>query len=123
MEILTDLYSIAILVGATALTVSVVAGVYFFVQQKKSEEVTKWAALIVSGLQQKMKLVDGPRKFELAMIALRAVRDRVGAKLSDEQLEMLIEANVYLAKQMAAVLPGDLDDKLVNALVGDLEKK
>ena len=115
MNFLLDPYSIAILIGTLVVSGSLVFGIYMLVQWKQFGELEKWAGIVVNSVQQTMKLVDGPRKKELALLALRAIRDRLGAKATDEELEMLIEANVHVMKNLAAATPITLDDKLVEA--------
>ena len=122
MNYLTDIYSFAILIGVAGAVIAFSIGVYYFVQDKRLMQMKAWASIVVNSLEQSMKLVSGPRKFELAMLALRGIRDRVGAKATDQELSMLIEGAVHVMKNLAAATPGSLDDELVGSLTDGLDK-
>jgi hypothetical protein len=120
MSYLTDVYSLAILLSVVGIAAALAVGIYYFVNEKKFDQLRKWTTVIVNGLEQTMKLVPGPRKFELAMIALRGVRDGLHAKATDQELSMLIEGAVHVMKTVANVTPGTLDDELVGSLTSGL---
>ena len=120
MVYLTDVYSTILLVAAVALAIAVAVGVYYFVNEKKFTQLRSWADIVVRSVQQKMQLLDGPKKLELAMLAMRAARDAIHAKATDDDLRNLIEAAVFTMKNIAANLPGEADDQLVAAITKGL---
>ena len=120
MVYLTDVYSTILLVAAVALAIAVAVGVYYFVNEKKFTQLRSWADIVVRSVEQKMQLLDGPKKLELAMLAMRAARDAVHAKATDDDLRNLIEAAVFTMKNIAANLPGEADDQLIDAIVKGL---
>ena len=120
MVYLTDVYSTILLVAAVALAIAVAVGVYYFVNEKKFTQLRSWADIVVRSVQQKMQLMDGQKKLELAMLAMRAARDGLKSKATDEDLRNIIEASVFTMKNVALQLPGEADDKLVDAITKGL---
>ncbi len=120
MNYLTDIYSFAILVAVIVAAIAFAVAVYYFVNEKKFEQLRKWSSVVVNSLEQSMKLMSGPRKYELAMIALKGFRDSIHAKATDEELGILIDGAVNVMKSVAQATPGTLDDDLVNSLTEGL---
>jgi hypothetical protein len=120
MVYFTDVYSTALLAAAILAAIAVTVGVYYFVNEKKFSQLRSWADIVVRSVEQKMKLLDGPKKLELAMLAMRTVRDAVHAKASDDDLRNIIEAAVFTMKNIAANLPGEADDELIKAITNGL---
>lgn len=63
----------------------------------------------------------GPRKHELVMVILRTVRDRIGSKLTDQDLEMIIKAAYQASKQIALISETLEDDELLEAILKGID--
>lgn len=85
------LLSIGVMVAALAIAY----GVRFLLQDVKFKQVYERTKIIVRAIEQELKL-DGPRKKELAMIAIGAFARKIGANLTEEEISQLIEAAVQL---------------------------
>ena len=81
MNYLTDIYSFAILIGVAGAVIAFSIGVYYFVQDKRLMQMKAWASIVVNGLEQSMKLVSGPRKFEGHACVQRASATVLAQKL------------------------------------------
>jgi hypothetical protein len=120
MVFFTDLNSLLILVAVVGAAIALTVGVYYVVNEKKFSQLLAWSDVVVRSVEQKMKLLEGSKKMELAMLAMRAARDGLKSKATDEDLRNIIEAAVFTMKNVAAQLPGEADDKLVDALTQGL---
>ncbi len=120
MVFFTDVNSLLILAAVVVAAIGVTVGVYYVVNDKKLTGLLAWADVVVRSVEQKMQLVEGSKKLELAMLAMKIIRDKLGAKATDDDLRNIIEAAVYTMKNVAVQLPGEADDKLVDALTQGL---
>lgn len=120
MVFFTDVNSLLILVAVITAAIALTVGVYYVVNEKKFTQLLAWSDVVVRSVEQKMKLMDGPKKLELAMLAIRAARDGLKSKATDEDLRNIIEAAVFTMKNVALQLPGEADDKLVDAITKGL---
>jgi hypothetical protein len=120
MVFFTDVNSLLILVAVIGAAIALTVGVYYVVNEKKLSQLLTWSHVVVRSVEQKMKLMDGPKKMELAMLGMRAARDGLKSKATDEDLRNIIEAAVFTMKSMAVQLPGEADDELVDALTQGL---
>jgi hypothetical protein len=120
MNYLTDINSTVMLVGVIGAAIALSIGVYYLVNEKKFDQLRAWAGIVVNSLEQSMKLVEGSRKYELAMVALRSIRDGLHSKATDVELGLLIDGAVHVMKNVAEATPGTADDELVGALTSGL---
>ena len=83
--------SVSVMIAALAMAY----GLAFLMKDAKFKQAFERATIVVRAIEQELHL-DGPRKKELAMIAIRSFANRIGAKLTDEEISQLIEAAVQL---------------------------
>jgi len=89
---LPNFFVIAVTIGCALGAVAIYYGVS---QYLKFNQLTKWGELLVRQIEQQTQL-DGPRKKEIVMLALRRLRDQMKSTLTDEQLEWIVEASVNI---------------------------
>lgn len=121
MEFLTDPMNLVYIFGLAALTCTAAYAVYLLSNDVRFRQFQSWVEMAVNYIEQKFPNYDGPRKKELALLILREVRDRLKISLSNEELEMLLEANVRLMKNVAKMTPGTIDDEIVEKLTEGME--
>jgi hypothetical protein len=90
-------------------------------QDKVLAQVIAWAGILVKSVEQQMNL-EGFKKKELVMLGLRKFCVLVKARLTDSQLEDILEAAVFSMNQLAQLTPGEADNVLIDKLTSGLGK-
>lgn len=117
--VLANFLVIAIVFLAAITALAIAYGIASYVRTHKEDfafkQVLAWGALLVNAAEQQLSL-DGPRKKEIVMLQFKALRDAMHSTLTDEQLELIVEANVRLMNGLAGMLE-------IEAFLPDLEEQ
>lgn len=103
-EMILDIVRVLIAVAAFAITRYIIPAFREWIRGTQLEQVIKWAYRAVLAVEQTCGTYTGPQKKKIVTDFIRRMLIRKNITLSDEEINMLIEAAVKEMNQQAPVI-------------------